>query len=60
MNDETKCGRCDGCGRIASGEEGAPWTMWEALPPGVDIAVRMGIVKPIACPDCDGSGTSKS
>ena len=53
MNDE-KCQRCDDCGQIADSEDGAPWHVWANLPPGSDIAVRMGIVKPIPCPDCKG------
>lgn len=55
-----KCQRCDGCGRIASGEEGAPWTMWESLPPGSKAAVELGFVKPIPCPECGGFGTVNS
>lgn len=54
-----KCGRCDGCGRVAmnsSGELMEPWTAWEELPPGSDFAVRVGLVKPVKCPDCEGSG----
>jgi hypothetical protein len=50
-----KCMRCDGCGKIADSDEGEPWTAWEDLPPGSDIAVKMGIVKPIPCPDCEVS-----
>lgn len=50
------CTRCDGCGRIADCETGEPWTAWQDLPPGGDLAVRAGIVKPIPCPDCSGSG----
>jgi hypothetical protein len=30
--------------------------MWEDLPPGSDIAVRIGLVVPIPCPDCGGTG----
>lgn len=51
-----KCERCDGCGRIASGEEGAAWTVWETMPHGSDMAVRAGLVKPLWCPDCGGTG----
>jgi len=57
---ETKpetCTRCDGCGQIDDGE-GAPWSMWEALPPGSDTAVRLGLVSPVVCPSCGGSGST--
>lgn len=46
------CGRCEGCGQIADSEDGEPWTTWAELPPGADLAVRMGLVKPIPCPVC--------
>jgi hypothetical protein len=55
MTTET-CGRCDGCGRVASTEAGEPWTAWASLPPGSDLAVRLGVVKPLRCPRCDGTG----
>lgn len=48
--------RCDGCGKLASTEEQEPWAYWQMLPPGSDIAVRMGFVRPITCPECGGSG----
>ncbi len=51
-----KCSRCDGCGKIADSDDGEPWTAWTSLPPGSDLAVRMGIVKPVPCPKCDGKG----
>jgi hypothetical protein len=50
------CGRCDGCGKIADSDSGEAWTAWESLPPGSDLAVKMGIVKPIPCPECGGTG----
>ena len=52
-----ECERCDGCGQIADSDEGEPWTAWTSLPPGSDLAVRMGLVKPIPCPDCTGPAT---
>lgn len=48
------CKKCNGEGRVANSDEQEPWSCWENLPPGADIAVRMGIVKPIPCPDCKG------
>ena len=32
--------------------ERAPWSWWQALTPPADIAVRLGIVKPIPCSRC--------
>ena len=51
-----KCMTCDGCGKVANDDEGTPWTYWAELPPGADIAVRLGIVKPQTCPACGGDG----
>ena len=50
------CERCDGCGKIASGEEGLPWSTWLDLPLKASAAVLFGIVEPIDCPDCGGTG----
>lgn len=50
------CRKCQGCGKIANSDEGEPWTMWEDLPPGSDLAVQLGLVRPIPCPACGGTG----
>ncbi len=57
MTDEPKeCGRCDGCGQIADSKKGEPWTSWESMPYASKVAIRMGLVRPITCPDCAGTG----
>lgn len=48
------CGTCEGCGQVADTLEQEPWTAWESLPPGSDMAVRMGLVLPVPCPSCGG------
>lgn len=53
------CPTCLGCGQIADDEIGEPWLMWSTLPPGSDLAVRMGVVKPIPCPACGGKGSGQ-
>ncbi len=53
------CMRCAGCGRVGSDDEHAPWTFWESLPPGSDLAVRMGLVVPLPCLDCGGTGEAQ-
>ena len=53
---ETQCDRCDGCGQIANDDEGTPWSFWLNLPVKSAVAVMMGIVKPLPCPECGGSG----
>jgi hypothetical protein len=52
MSVAEKCPRCDGCGLIASSEDGEPWTMWLDLPLGSSAAVLMGLVRPLPCPAC--------
>ena len=50
------CMLCDGYKRIDDGKDGVSWKHWEELPAQSAIAVRMGLVKPIVCPRCNGSG----
>lgn len=51
-----KCPSCDGCGKVADTESREPWTAWTSLPPGARVAVDLGVVRPVTCPDCAGSG----
>jgi len=51
-----KCLVCDGEGQVANTETGEPWSYWANLPPGSDIAVKMGLVRPIPCKACSGEG----
>lgn len=53
------CPRCEGCKQIASGDEGEPWYVWAELPPPSNLAVVMGVVKPLPCPECGGTGVKK-
>ena len=53
-----KCTKCDGCGQVADTEEQEPWSDWLALPLGSSVAVLIGMVKPITCPACEGTGES--
>jgi len=52
----SECERCRGCGKIANDDDGLPWTEWTKLPAQSAIAIQMGWVKPIDCPDCGGTG----
>ena len=56
FNPETDCGRCAGCGQISDGDPGEPWSAWMALPVESAVGMLAGIVKPIDCPDCNGTG----
>lgn len=50
------CFRCEGCGKIANSTDGEAWTHWEGLPESAKLAIRLGIVYPVPCPACDGTG----
>jgi len=50
------CQKCWGWKRIDNGRDGISWKHWAELPPESDIAVRIGLVKPIECPRCHGTG----
>lgn len=56
MSEERKCDQCDGCGKIANSDDGEPWSDWEAMPEASKLAIRLGIVRPIECPGCRGTG----
>lgn len=52
-----RCPDCLGDGRVAGGtDDRDPWPVWASLPPGSDLAVRMGLVYPVTCSTCDGTG----
>ena len=54
--DPRKCLKCRGCGKVANSEDQTAWVYWEELPAGSDLAVRAGLVQPIPCPKCGGTG----
>lgn len=51
------CPKCQGDKQIANSDDGEPWSAWANLPPGSDLAVRAGLVRPITCPECRGTGS---
>ena len=53
---DIKCLKCMGCGQIANDEEGTPWSYWEKLPYESAAAIIIGLIKPITCPECRGTG----
>lgn len=52
------CPRCEGCGKLANSDDQEPWTFWENLPVKSAAAVIMGLVKPVPCYACQGSGNA--
>lgn len=51
MKTEHKCALCWDCGQIADDDERSPWVIWSDLKPPANMAVVMGMVKPIPCPN---------
>jgi len=54
------CKRCLGWKRIANSDEGESWKYWAELPPPSNLAVQVGLVYPLTCPRCEGSGIEPS
>lgn len=53
---ELPCHRCAGCGQVADDPDNTPWSYWEQLPLKSGLAVVLGLVRPLKCPLCKGSG----
>lgn len=51
-----ECRRCAGCGEIANDRDGTPWKYWLELSAHCGLAIAMGLVSPLPCPRCGGSG----
>lgn len=54
---ERPCQRCAGCGQIADSDSGEPWSAWTSLPAESRVAVRLGLVNPLTCPNCNDTST---
>ena len=54
---ENVCQKCYGWKRVANTDEMESWKYWAELPVQSAVAVAMGLVKPIECPHCKGTGT---
>lgn len=50
------CPACAGCGRVANDDDRTPWKYWAELPAQSAIAVFVGLVRPLTCQRCNGSG----
>lgn len=54
--DSQKCLTCAGSGQVANDTDQTPWKYWAEIPFPENIAVVAGIVRPVTCPKCGGSG----
>ena len=52
---EDKCSKCEGWKRVDS-VSGDTWKHWAELPVTSQIAVQVGLIKPVECPRCHGTG----
>lgn len=50
------CPKCLGWKRIANDDEQTPWKHWAELPTPSNLSVVLGLVYPIECPVCHGTG----
>lgn len=50
------CPTCWGSGKIANDDDQSPWPVWRDMEPPSNMAVTMGLVFPIKCPSCKGTG----
>lgn len=50
------CQKCLGWKQIANDDDQSSWKFWAELPPPSNLAVQVGMVFPIDCPRCQGSG----
>jgi hypothetical protein len=53
------CPQCLGWKRVANSDDGESWKFWAELPPPSNLAVVAGLVKPVVCPRCHGTGRKK-
>lgn len=53
---EDACQQCLGWKRVANTDGQESWMYWAELPTQAAIAIQIGLVKPIECPRCHGTG----
>lgn len=50
------CEKCLGWKRVANDDDQSSWKHWAELPPPSNLSVVLGLVYPVECPACHGSG----
>ena len=53
---DRECKNCLGCGKITDDGDGTPWKHWLELSIESSLAALSGLVKPLDCPVCNGTG----
>ena len=56
MSEQVECDNCAGCGKVADDPDQTPWKYFEETPTQSAVGIGMGWIKPITCPECEGSG----
>lgn len=54
------CRHCLGWKKIANSTDGESWKYWAELPSPENLAVVIGVVFPVDCPRCQGTGKEPS
>jgi hypothetical protein len=55
-----RCRQCLGWKRVANSDDGESWKYWAELAPPSNLAVMLGVVQPVECPRCKGTGKEPS
>jgi hypothetical protein len=50
------CSKCLGWKRVANDDDQTPWKYWAELPSPNNLSVQLGLVYPVTCPTCLGTG----
>lgn len=59
MGTTEKCPACEGEGRVANTEDKEPWSAWETMPATAKAAIHLGLVRPVDCIPCGGTGRKR-
>lgn len=60
MSGRRPCPRCEGCSQLADTDDREPWTYWTSLPTESQLAIHLGLVRPIPCDTCEGTGKERA
>ena len=55
-DEDNPCTLCEGWKCVDNGEDPVSWKSWAELPAPSNLAVQIGLVRPVVCPRCEGTG----